>query len=377
MEIIVLIIIFLLVLQIEKKVYIKYLFLNLEYTCSFSKEEVFEGDEIEIIETISNNKWLPISCLKSELTISKWLDFIGAYSEANDQTRSLPSMFALRGYQKITRRWKIKCLKRGVFTIGDVALVARDLMNLCVMSQVVKINKKVTVLPKPYDGHLKHMQSNYILGDTIVKRFIIEDPFYTLGVRNYTDRDPMNKIHWGATAKQQEIMVYHNDYTSRQDCMVILNMQSHDYQVKEVISKEIIEKGIKVCAALFEHTLSLGIPVGFMTNSFLQEEDDCIATRRQWGKEHIYQLYLILAHLKLKSTAYFGDYLMSNYFNIESTDIILVTCFISKEIAHFVRRKKADGLQVSIVLLRQEDLPREYSDLKTFYFSPDEEVVIC
>ena len=373
----VLVILFFIVLAIEKNIYIKYFFVNLEYTCSFSKEEVFEGDEIEIIETISNNKWLPVSCLKSELTISKWLDFIGAYAQVNDQTRSLPSMFALRGYQKITRRWRVKCLKRGVFAIEDVALVARDLMNLCVMSRVVKINKEITVLPKAYDGYLKQIQSSYIQGDVIVKRFIIEDPFYSLGVRNYTDRDSMNKIHWGATAKQQEIMVYHNDYTSRQECMIILNMQSHDYQINEVISENIIEEGIKVCAALFEHTLSLGIPVAFMTNSMLTEDDDRVTTRRQWGKEYIHQLYLLLAHLKLRSTAYFGDFLMSNYFSIQATDIILVTCFINKDIAHFMRRKKAEGTRVIAILLKHEDLRAEYKDLKSYYFSPDKGVVVC
>ncbi len=288
MEIITLLVIFLLILATEKRIYTKYVFSNLEYTCSFNQEEAFEGDEIEIIETISNNKRLPIACLKSELTISKWLNFIGVYSEVNDQTRSLPSLFALRGYQKITRRWKVRCLKRGVFTIENVALVARDLMNLCVMSQVVKINKKIIVLPKAYEGCLKNIQSDYIQGDVIVKRFIIEDPFYILGVRKYTERDPMNKIHWGATAKAREIMVYQNDYTSRQDCTVVFNMQSHDYQINEVISEKIIEEGIKVCAALFKQTLALGIPVSFMTNSVLMDDDSSITTRRQWGKEHIY-----------------------------------------------------------------------------------------
>ena len=45
---------------LQNQLYKHYAFKNLTYTCTLSKNECFEGDEIELIEEIVNKKWLPI-----------------------------------------------------------------------------------------------------------------------------------------------------------------------------------------------------------------------------------------------------------------------------------------------------------------------------
>ena len=48
----------------------------------------------------------------------------------------------------------------------------------------------------------------------------------------------MSRIHWPATAQQQRIMVYNNDYTSRQSVTIILNMQSRQFEHQEVVDED-------------------------------------------------------------------------------------------------------------------------------------------
>lgn len=56
-------------------------FRHFEYTCFFTKDEVMEGDEVGLVEIVSNRKWLPLPWLKSELSTSRWLEYAGSQSE--------------------------------------------------------------------------------------------------------------------------------------------------------------------------------------------------------------------------------------------------------------------------------------------------------
>ena len=49
----------------------------------------------------------------------------------------------------------------------------------------------------------------YLNGDVVVRRHLIDDPFYVAGVRDYTGHEPMNRIHWSATARENKMMVFH------------------------------------------------------------------------------------------------------------------------------------------------------------------------
>ena len=40
---------------------------HLEYRCYLTADQVFEGDEIELVEELANKKWLPIPQLKTLL----------------------------------------------------------------------------------------------------------------------------------------------------------------------------------------------------------------------------------------------------------------------------------------------------------------------
>lgn len=107
MEIVVLLVAFVLIIYLQSWIYKKYAFANITYSCVLSKTEVFEGEEIELVETIVNGKLLPVPWLKAEITASRWLEFADPQSIITDTSRFVPSFFMLKGYQKITRKWHV------------------------------------------------------------------------------------------------------------------------------------------------------------------------------------------------------------------------------------------------------------------------------
>ena len=70
-------------------------FRHFQYTCFFTKDEVMEGDEVGLVEIVSNRKWLPLPWLKSELSTSRWLEYAGSQSEVVGDRRYVPSFFTL------------------------------------------------------------------------------------------------------------------------------------------------------------------------------------------------------------------------------------------------------------------------------------------
>ena len=352
MEFIAIIPIIFLLIWLQNRIYKKHAFQGLEYDCRLSTDKAFEGDEIELIETISNKKWLPLPWLKAEITASSWLDFAGAQSVVSDQSRFVPSFFMVKSYQKVVRKWKVTCLKRGEFGIQSIVLVSSDLLGFSSMSSPTGITAHITVLPRPIGEEDLGVTPRYTSGDIVVKRHLIDDPFYISGVREYTERDPMNRIHWAATAKEQKIMVYNNDYTSRQSVTVVLNMQSRYYERADVIDKEVMENAIRVCAGIFDNTLSTGMPLRFMANAAtVPGSREPTVTQESWGSEYVDSLLQVLAKLQLQCTNDFSEYLSSVYHDITSTDIVIVTAYVNQAIADFARNKAASGTNVRIFLL--------------------------
>ena len=303
---------------------------GLEYSLILSRDEAVEGDKIEIIETVVNNKWLPLPWLKAELTTSKWLDFAGARARLAGETRYVPSFFALGGYRKITRRWQVACAKRGEFALDTVILVTSDLFGLVSCSLPVKVAQHITVLPAPIDFDFPAPAPYALMGDTRVRRHIAEDPFFRAGTREYTERDPMSKIAWTATARQGSLMVFSNEFTTRGSLEVILNLQSTELDKTDVMRKPEMELAIKVCATLFEQADLGGMPAGFSCNAD-------VTVPLSWGAEHTADLLRALAALPLASTVDFPILLRERFAEAArgggATDIAVVAVSLTESLA--------------------------------------------
>ncbi len=335
---------------LQNKLYKTYAFRNLEYSCTLSTNECYEGDEIELVEEIVNKKWLPLPWLKAEITTSRWLSFAGAQSGVTDQTRFVPSFFSVKGYSKVTRRWKVKCLKRGDFGIEQVVLITTDLLGYSNLSRPGGGGARVLVLPRAIESDSLTVRPRYLNGDIMVKRQLLTDPFYISGVREYTGHEPMSRIHWLATAQQQRIMVYNNDYTSRQSVTIILNMQSRQFEHQEVVDEDRMENGIRVCAGLFQTALS-GMPTRFMSNCTTDSSRSTTVTGEYWGEEYIVGLLELLARLQLHSTEDFGNYLAGITASITSTDIVIVSGYLSRPMLDFADGKASGGVHVRFLIL--------------------------
>ncbi|NLC69275.1 MAG: DUF58 domain-containing protein [Clostridiaceae bacterium] len=339
-------------------------FKKLDYKCEFSTGEAHEGDEIFLVETIYNKKLIPVPWLKVEINSSRWLEFAETRSVVAQENRHVTSSFFLRSYQKVTRRWSLKCLKRGVFRIDKVTLVSGDLLGNATNSLPVDVNAEIQVYPQTIELQKIFTPVNHLQGDTIVKRWIIEDPFIISGVREYTTRDPMKKIHWNSTARTGRLMVRQEDFTSKFGLSVILNVQSIENEYFDAVYKDFIELGIKAAATIFDIALRNGIPARLASNgSTVDGERQMIYTQEASGRSHISSLLAILAKMELRRIRDFEDYTGDISEGITNSEIIVITSYLTEGICNILRKMKLKNNTVSILVtnksVNQDILPAD------------------
>lgn len=352
MDVIALAIIFVTSLWLQMFLFCTYAFHKLEYKCEFSVKEAHEGDNIYLVETVYNRKLLPVPWLKVDIHTSRWLGFAGTCSVIAQDSRRVTSSFILKSYQRTTRKWKLKCLKRGVFTTENVTLVSGDLLNYQVVSMPAAVNACLMVYPEVVDLNEIFTPVNLMQSDKTVSRWIIDDPFMVSGARDYTPGDPLNRIHWPASARCGSLMVRKNDFTSRQSLTVLLNMQSQLYEYTDTINKRIAELGIKVTGTLFDDALREGTQVRFGTNGCtLSGAKQAIFTGEAADKDHITELFKILARLLMKNVKDFETFLDDIMSEMENQEIIIISAYLSQRMCEQVDQLALAGNTVSILLL--------------------------
>lgn len=352
MEVIALVVIFFICLSLQSWFFGRFAFTKLDYCCKFSTDEAHEGDSIYLVETVYNKKILPIPWLKVDIHSSRWLDFAGTCSVIHQDSRRVTSSFVLRGYQKTTRKWKMKCLKRGVFITENVTLVSGDLLNLRTASIPVRVDANLVVYPEIIDLRKMYKPVNYLQSDNIVKRWIIDDPFIIAGVREYTAGEPLNRVHWPATAREGRLMIRKNDFTSLLSVTVLLNMQSNLYEYTDVANKNLIEFGIKTAASVLDEAMKEGAPVRLGTNGcILNNPGQIIFTGEAADSSHYRDLLKILASLSLKSVKDFEVFLDMQMPELENGSIIIITAYLSRNLCDQIRTLYWQGNSVTILML--------------------------
>ncbi|HHW49468.1 MAG TPA: DUF58 domain-containing protein [Clostridiaceae bacterium] len=371
MDVIALLVIFFAGILLQSFLFSRYAFYKLDYKCEFSMKEAHVGDELFLVETVHNRKFLPVPWLKADIHSSRWLDYAGTKSVIAQENRRVTSNFYLKGYQRVTRYWKLTCLKRGVFTIDEVTLISGDLLGYSGVSVPVTVGATIAVYPDMIDLEKMFINTNYLQGDTIVKRWIVDDPFITAGTREYTPHDPMNRIHWPATAKQGRLMVRKNDFTSRLKMSIILNIQSIEYEYDNVVYKERIEIGIRVAATLLDRALRMGMPVRFATNGCtVDERQKVIFTNEASGKEHVGEIMKMLAKLELRNVKDFELFMADIMGHMENNEVILITSYINDGICEIARSISRHSNIVKLFILDKfVDLGKLPGDIETYIFS--------
>lgn len=341
MEILAILIIAGIAIIVEHQVFLRLVLKNVTYSVRFSTDEAMEGETFEIIEEIINDKRLPVPWVKTELSTSRWLEFAGTQASRASDTRFVPSVFSLRPKQKCTRTRQVTAQKRGCFKLESASIVGSDLLGLVSVSRAIEINETIRILPSPYDLKEPYLSQEELYGEIVARRFICDDPFLISGAREYSGREPMNRIHWNSTARTANLMVFNNDHTTQNRAAVIMNMQKKPVGDPRPLITGDTETAIKAAAFIFDLLAAHGADCDFYTNG-----SGGVHEKGGSDKEDYMRLLRALSDIENECNIDFRDFLeqmeLSGIYLRDRTDIIFLTAYIDDymaDLASILRRR--------------------------------------
>lgn len=349
-----------LVIGAQGTLFKKTVFRKLKYSRSFQVSSCYEGDKIELMETIENRKAIPVPWLRVESRFRSGLLFgsqLNLDISEGQHSQNHKSFFSLMPWTKIVRRHHITAARRGVYKLGTVTMTSGDLLGLSSTVRNQSLQGQLTVYPNPLDIQNMELPVRTWIGDLVVRRWIMEDPFLQSGVRAYRSGDPLKDIHWKASARAGSLQVHQRDTTADGQVLIYLNVEDHEQMWTHATKPEPIEYGIRVTAGIIVHLLSQGMEAGFGTNGMLEEEPETHVsipvTGGKYQQEHILST---LARLELTRRMSFHDYLGVELDHLEETrDILILSTYISPRLEEMLGQFTSRGHTVTIHSLHQVD----------------------
>ena len=334
-------------------------FKNLSYDRSFARKNAFEGQKIELLEVVRNSKRLPIPWLRAQSRIPRELVFEKEQLEAHEVSGGMyhKSAFFMPPLNAVTRHHEVTLAKRGVYSAGSVLLGSGDLFALVRMEKQLELDCGITVYPALLNESELPDPANRWLGEAIVHRWIMPDPFLVNGIRDYRAGDPLKDIHWRASARTGDLRVKVRDYTSDPKALVILNVQTSESQWADVgkQDEESVEYGIRMAATLCMRALKNGMNAGFASNACLigkQGSGEYVYVPSAGGNAQADKLLETMARMLLHRELNFHTFLESLCF-LQGEDILIITAYENDDVMKAVHMLRAQGNTVSLIKLER------------------------
>ena len=328
---------------------------GLQCSRSFSTPAAHEGETAEVIEVVRNDRPLLVPWLRLESRISSHLHFgrqenLGVSGEMYHR-----SLFMLMPYQQITRRHKVRLAKRGFYDIGNATLTAGDVLGFACASMEQHESVPILVYPRLLDPSEVPAPFYRLLGETIVPRQLLQDPFLVNGIRPYQFRDNVRDIHWAATARTGELQVRTHDFTAQTRLMVVVNGQLSYHQWGSLMEYEQgpVEYAISMAATLCTQVLQSGLPCGFAANLPQLGEEFCTVLPPSAGSAREEELLAAMARLKIRFIKNFHEFL-DELMGMTGVDFLLITAYTCPEIEERIEELRQRGNTVHVHMLDKE-----------------------
>lgn len=225
--------------------------------------EVFEiGQNCDVTIEIKNEGSLSIPWLLIEDALSH--DALSGTTPRIKVEGGRLNVVRLTRGESTDLEYQITFLTRGYFQLGPLLLETGDVFGLHRRFRVVGEPLFALVLPKvlPLQGY--NLASRRPLGEIRVTHRLFEDPTRLAGVRPYQHGDPLNRIHWRATARAGQL--HSRVYETSRVAGATFLLDFHANSLAGANGMISAELAIIAVASLANAVYLMGQQTGFVTN---------------------------------------------------------------------------------------------------------------
>ena len=306
---------------------------NIEYERTFSESGVYEGEEVELIETIRNRGLLPLLFVDVESYLPPSLRVRDRATGKDDSMPVLISRFHLMPYTQIRRRHRLRCTARGYYELNTASIYDRG-ASVPMASHAV-----LYVYPKVIPMELYRLAVGRMQGEYTALRPLYSDPFSLSGIRDYRFGDSMSHINFKASARvpvsgssASPLKVNQRDFCASRRLMIYMDfhlpvgsmIDGEDYEKRA-------ERGLSFCSALMRDAVFSGYAVGFAANCKMHDGAMSIRFSPDSSEAHLVDMMRALAALLPRDGASFASLLEHDITEGMRDTEIVVLCYAQGE----------------------------------------------
>jgi len=236
---------------------------HLSATRETNRGRVEIGDTVAVVVKLENKSWLPIPWMLLEDLLPRQamihnppnLQVIGRRMQ----------LISLRGGARKTILYQLTCNRRGYYQLGPLVAETGDLFGLYRRYRILSEPSFLLAYPKviPLEGF--DIASRRPIGEVRMSHRLYEDPTRMAGVRAYQAGDPLNRVHWGATASTGQLhsKVYEASTIAGATLLLDFHETSFDPKHEPVRSELAITTVASIAGAICE----MGQQIGLVTNA--------------------------------------------------------------------------------------------------------------
>ncbi|RIK81891.1 MAG: DUF58 domain-containing protein [Planctomycetota bacterium] len=253
-----------------------------------NRNRVKIGESIAVVITLENRGRLPVPWLLLEdLLPRRALMFEPPNLKVVGRRLQLVSF---HGRARKTVLYQVTCNRRGYYQLGPLVAETGDVFGLYRRYRVLTEPTFVLVVPEviPLAGY--DIASRRPLGEVRMTHRLFEDPTRIAGVRQYQAGDPLNRIHWGATARTAMLHSKVYEPSTVAGATILLDFHEQSFVAKDEPVRS--ELAVTAAASIAGATCEMGQQVGLATNG--RDAADRIRTEG-WSHEQLYNRKAALA----------------------------------------------------------------------------------
>ena len=323
------------------------------YSCELTRHRVSEGESVELVETVENGGFLPLLWIRIETGFHESLLFVRNDSARVSGGSYHRSVLSAPPFRRIQRRYGIVCSKRGYYRLGASVVTGGDPLGMLNQIREFRSDIELYVYPAPLPWHGLVLPARSWLGDAVVRRFILPDPFMPSGVRSYLPGDPIKDINWKASARTGGLVVHKHDFTADVKFTAFFDVDAETGQSVDSDSRQqqIMEQGIRLLAFVLDASVRNGRQTALRANSASRRDGQEIEVPPGFGRGQREQLLAAMAEMQFLHTRSFSTLLREAAQTEKNADILLMTRFVTNEIQAEVESLRRSGNLVEILLI--------------------------
>lgn len=324
---------------------------RLSYERRFEQSRCFAGETVTLSAAVTNRKVLPLTYVVVDESVPAALHVEAQRLHFQGRGRErLRLRFSLGWYQRVERRFTLRATRRGAYRLGPAVVSAGDPFGWAEQRMEVPSSDVLLVYPRVLPLEAVGLPSRRPFGDLASRDRLFADPLRFAGVREYRPGDPLNQVHWKATAAAGELQVKLLDPSASLGLAVFLNTWSYE-RFWEGDDADALEAGVSVAASVVNWAHEQALPVGLYANGLVYEWGFSLRLPPARGDGVLVQALEGLARLQTGSPQPLWELMAVEVPALPyGTSLVVISRQVGPELAGAILRAQRSGRPVTLVL---------------------------